>query len=147
MKIDKTVTSQVSMSTAFSFLADFANTEQWDPGTMRTVRVSGDGGVGTTYANTSRFLGRDTELTYVVTSYEPDVRIVLRGENKTVVAHDTMTFSPTGDGGTSVRYEAEFLMKGWSRLIAPLLAPAFARLGKNGAKQMKDALDRLESLD
>lgn len=146
MKIDKMVTGPVPVSTAFAFLADFTNTEKWDPGTVRTVRVSGDGDVGTTYANTSQFLGRETELTYVVTEYEPEVRIVLRGENKTVVAHDTMSFAPTADGGTSVRYQAEFLMKGWARLIGPLLTPAFAQLGKKGAKQMNEALNRLGSV-
>ncbi len=46
----------------FAYLADFTHTEEWDPGTVRTHRVSGDGGVGTTYANTSRFLGRETDL-------------------------------------------------------------------------------------
>ena len=143
MKIDKMVTGPVPVPTAFAYLADFTNTEQWDPGTVRTARVSGDGGVGTTYANTSKFLGRETESTYVVTEYEPGVRIVLRGENKTVVAHDTMSFAPTADGGTSVRYQAEFLMKGWARIIGPLLTPAFARLGRKGATQMHEALDRL----
>ena len=50
---------------------------------------------------------------------------------------------PTADGGTSVRYQAEFLMKGWARIIGPLLTPAFARLGRKGATQMHEALDRL----
>jgi uncharacterized protein YndB with AHSA1/START domain len=143
MRIDRTVETSAPTAQVFDFLADFTNTEHWDPGTVRTDRVSGDGGVGTTYANTSRFLGRTTELTYVVKAYEPGTRIVLRGENKTVVAHDTMTFVSTATGGTSVRYVAEFDLKGMTKIVAPLLAPAFTRLGDTASEQMRETLDRL----
>lgn len=144
MKIDRTVETSAPTAEVFDFLADFTTTEQWDPGTVSTERVSGDGGVGTTYANTSRFLGRTTDLTYVVKAYEPGTRIVLRGENKTVVAHDTMTFAPTATGGTSVRYVAEFEMKGIARIVAPLLKPAFARLGDTASAQLRSTLGRLD---
>lgn len=143
MRIDRTVETSTPASEVFDFLADFTNTEQWDPGTVRTQRISGDGGVGTAYANTSRFLGRNTDLTYVVETYEPGKRIVLRGENKTVVAHDTMTFVPTATGGTSVRYVAEFELKGMAKMVAPLLTPAFTRLGDDASDQMRATLDRL----
>ena len=89
---------------------------EWDPGTVRTTRESGDGGVGTTYHNVSRFLGRATELTYVVTEHEPPVLLRLRGENKTVVAHDTMTLVETPTGGTELTYRAEFSSRGWPGL-------------------------------
>lgn len=146
MKIDKTVQTTAPVDQVFAFLADFTTTEQWDPGTVRTRRVSGDGGEGTTYANTSRFLGRETELTYVVTEHRPNERISLRGENKTVIAHDTMTITASADG-TQVRYEADFQLKGWARLTAPFLAPAFAKLGNDGAREMHKVLDRLASVD
>ena len=45
---------------------NFTTTTDWDPGTVTTVRLHGNGGVGTTYLNTSTFLGRTTQLTYVV---------------------------------------------------------------------------------
>ncbi|MET8521018.1 SRPBCC family protein [Nocardioides sp. NBC_00163] len=143
MRIDRTVETSAPTAQVFDFLADFTNTEEWDPGTVRTDRISGDGGVGTAYANTSRFLGRNTDLTYVVEVYEPGARVVLRGENKTVVAHDTMTFLPTATGGTSVRYVAEFELKGMARMVAPLLTPAFTRLGDSASEQMRTTLDRL----
>lgn len=143
MRIDRTVETSAPTSEVFAFLADFTTTEQWDPGTVRTERISGDGGVGTAYANTSRFLGRNTDLTYVVEAYEPGARVALRGENKTVVAHDTMTFVPTATGGTSVRYVADFELKGMARMVAPLLTPAFTRLGDKASDQMRATLDRL----
>ena len=41
---------------------------------------------------------------------------------------DTMTFQPVGSG-TELTYTADFTLKGLSRFVAPLLKPAFERLG------------------
>jgi len=144
MKIERTVTVDVPVSAAFDFLADFTTTTQWDPGTVSTVRMEGDGGVGTTYRNTSKFLGRETSLTYVVEERVPDARIRLRGENKTVISVDTMTFGRAA-AGTEVTYTAQFTFKGLSRLVAPLLKPAFTRLGDEAEVGLRSALEGLTS--
>jgi uncharacterized protein YndB with AHSA1/START domain len=124
----------------FAYLHDFTNTEEWDPGTQRTTLESGDGGVGTRYHNVSKFLGRETELTYVVEEAEAPRQLRLRGENSTVVSSDTMTLAPTGNGGTELTYRAEFTFKGASRLVAPLLRPALRRLGDGAEKGLRAAL-------
>lgn len=124
--IERRVRVERPLSRVFTYLSDFTTTNEWDPGTVETVRTGGDGGVGTTYHNTSRFLGRTTSLTYVVERLEPDRLVALRGENKTVLAHDTMTLRAV-DRGTEVTYRAEFALKGLARFAAPLLAPAFKK--------------------
>jgi len=139
MRIRRTVTAGVPLTRAFAYLTDFTTTTEWDPGTVSTVRLSGDGGVGTAYRNTSRFLGRTTELTYVVDELVPDERIRLRGENSTVISVDTMAFRSTGSG-TEVTYTADFTFKGVSRLLAPLLTPAFVRLGDEAEVGLREAL-------
>ena len=126
----------------FGYLTDFTTTTDWDPGTVTTVRRHGNGGVGTTYLNTSTFLGRTTQLTYIVREYIPGQRIRLRGENKTVIAVDTLTFRPV-TSGTEVTYAAEFTFKGPSRILAPLLKAAFERLGNEAEAGMRNALNRL----
>ena len=68
--LERTVTVDKPIDRVYAFLSDFTTSEQWDAGTVSTTRVSGDGGVGTTYRNVSRFLGRDTELTYVITDLD-----------------------------------------------------------------------------
>lgn len=140
--IERTVHVDRSLSRVFDYLSDFTTTEEWDPGTVRTVRVKGDGGVGTEYLNTSRFAGRETQLTYVVERFEPGRALALRGENRTVVAHDTMTFRDTATG-CEVTYVAEFELKGLARFAAPLLAGAFKRLGDEAERGLRDALERL----
>ena len=74
--------------------------------------------------------------------FVPGQRIRLRGENKTVIAIDTLTFRPVASG-TEVTYAAEFTFKGPSRIVAPLLKPAFERLGNEAEAGMRKALDRL----
>ena len=140
MKVTRTVTVDRPAAEVFAYLSDFTTTTEWDPGTVRTTRESGDGGVGTRYHNVSRFLGRTTELIYVVTQHHAPRRLALRGENSSVVAHDTLTFEPLGAARTRVTYEADFAFRGWIRLFAPLTAPAFRRLGDRAEEGMRAAL-------
>jgi len=78
----------------------------------------------------------------VVQELVPNQRIALRGENATVIAHDTMTFREVA-GGTEVTYTADFTFKGMTRFIAPLLRPAFVRLFNEAEAGMAAALTRL----
>lgn len=143
MIITRTVTVDRPVGAVFDYVSDFTTTTEWDPGTTGTIRVAGDGGAGTTYRNTSRFLGRTTELTYVVLERAPRERISLRGENATVVALDTMTLRQLEPGRTELTYRAEFTFKGAWRLVAPLLAPAFRRLGEQAEAGLSRALNAL----
>ena len=142
MRLQKTVVADKPLDVVFDYLSDFTTTTEWDPGTVATVNRHGDGGVGTAYLNTSAFLGRQTQLTYIVREFVPGKRIRLQGENKTVTAVDTMTFRGV-EGGTEVTYTAEFTFKGPSRLLAPLLKPAFERLGNEAEAGMRKALNHL----
>jgi len=142
MRLTRTVTTAKPLDKVFAYLSDFTTTTEWDPGTVVTVKRHGDGGVGTTYLNTSKFLGRETQLTYIVHDFIPGRRVQLYGENKTVIAIDTMTFRTVG-AATEVTYTAEFTFKGPSRLLAPLLRNAFGRLGTEAEIGMRQALNRL----
>ncbi|MEP6761530.1 MAG: SRPBCC family protein [Sporichthyaceae bacterium] len=142
MRLRRTVTVDKPLERVFQYLSDFTTTTYWDPGTVNTVRVTGNGNVGTEYLNTSSFAGRQTQLTYVLQELVPNRRIALRGENATVIAHDTMTFRPVGTG-TEVTYTADFTFKGIARIVAPFLRPAFARLGNEAEAGMAQALGRL----
>ena len=142
MELRRIVTVATALDKVFAYLADFTTTTEWDPGTVTTIRTTGDGTVGTEYLNTSTFAGRTTQLNYVVQELVPNQRISLRGENTTVIAHDTMTFRQT-ENGTEVTYTADFAFKGVARLLAPLLRAAFNRLGDRAQTGMTAALTRL----
>ena len=142
MKLQRQVLTPADPGRVFGYLSDFTTTGEWDPGTVVTDLVSGDGGVGTTYRNVSRFLGRETELTYTVVEHVSPTRFALRGENSTVLAHDTMEIEAR-DAGTLVTYTADFEFKGAARFLAPLLRPALTRLGDRAEEGLADALGRL----
>ena len=142
MRLQRTVVTGQPLAKVFAYLSDFTTTTDWDPGTVATVKERGDGGVGTTYINTSEFLGRTTELRYAVKEFVPGQRIRLCGENKTLISVDTMTFRQAGTG-TEVTYTADFAFKGAARYLAPLLRPALARLGDRAETGMRQALSRL----
>ena len=140
--IERVVTVEKSVESVFAYLSDFETTAEWDPGTVSTVKLEGDGGPGTKYQNTSSFAGRETELEYVVQQREASRVFQLRGENKTVSALDTMTFRAT-DGGTEVTYRAEFEFRGVTRLIEPLFKSQFKKLGDEAEAGLREALLKL----
>lgn len=142
VKLFRTVVAEKPLRAVFDYLSDFTSTTEWDPGTVSTVRQQGDGDVGTTYLNTSRFLHRKTQLTYVVEEFVDQQFIRLRGENRTVISIDSLTFRAVGSA-TEVTYAAEFTFKGLARLTAPLLTRALERLGDQAATGMREALNRL----
>jgi len=142
MRLQRTVVVDKPLNEVFAYLSDFTTTTEWDPGTVTTVQDRGDGGIGTTYLNTSAFLGRKTQLTYVVRELVPGERIRLQGENQTVIATDTMSFREVKTG-TEVTYAAEFTFKGPARFVAPLLRPALERLGNQAEAGLREALSRL----
>jgi carbon monoxide dehydrogenase subunit G len=121
MHVERTFTVPRPIGAVFAYLADFAHTEQWDPGTVSTRRTGGDGGVGTTYANTSEFLGRRVELTYETTTHDPDRELRFRGTNKSATATDWLRLRPVSDQATEIHYRADFEFRGVARLAAPLV--------------------------
>lgn len=139
MIVSRRVGVTADQEKVFGYLSDFTTTTEWDPATVETVLVSGDGGIGTRYRNRSRFMGRTTELTYVVTEREAPRVITLRGENGALVATDTITVEPA-EPGSDVTYRAEFAFKGPWRLVAPLLRPALRRLGDQAEVGLRTTL-------
>jgi len=142
MKFVRTVTVQQPLDRVFAYLRDFTTTMEWDPATVRTTRITGDGGVGTEYLNVSQFLGREAEVRYIVTELVPHRRFALRGENQSLVAHDEMTLVGSPEH-TTVTYAATFVPKGLMRLATPLLSLALGRLVDRGAAGLEQALQRI----
>ena len=121
MHVERTFSVPRPITEVFAFFSDFTTTNEWDPGTRSTVRVSGDGGLGTTYTNVSEFMGRTVELTYETVTYVEPTRVQFRGRNGGTTATDSMTLTALPDGGTSVHYRADFEFPFLIRLVAPFV--------------------------
>jgi carbon monoxide dehydrogenase subunit G len=142
MFVERTFTVARPVEPVFDYLSDFTHTFDWDPGTVETTRVSGDGGVGTTYANTSEFMGRTTELEYETIALERPGRLQFRGRNDAVIATDTLTLTPTADGtATEIHYRADFVFSTLVNLVAPFVVrPKLEKLADATVDQLSRTL-------
>ena len=141
--VERTVTVNKPRDVVWAYLSDFRTTEEWDPPTVSTERTSGDGGVGTTYHNVSKFMGKETEVDYVVVDYVDGERLQLKGDAGSLDLLDTITVVSTATGGTEVTYHAEFSPHGAAKLVEPLMPAALKVLADKVAKSMQDSLESL----
>ena len=139
-----TIESTWSPQAAFDYLSDFGNTRHWDPSVARTRKLDGGPvGYGSAFLVVTRFRGREVELQYRVTEYQPDERVVMTAETPWLRSVDEITFEPAGAGsGTRVTYNAALTLKGPYRLADPLLQRAFNRLGDAAAAGLERELNR-----
>ncbi|MER5890306.1 SRPBCC family protein [Streptomyces sp. NPDC001941] len=122
-----------------AYLADFAHTVHWDPGTRECRRIGeGPVEVGARWLNTSTFRGRTTRLTYVLERQEPG-RLTFTGRNKTATTTDDLHFGAEG-GGTRITYQATISFHGLARLAEPVLKREFERLGDEITQTLPAAL-------
>lgn len=140
MHVERTFTVPQPPDAVFAYLGDFTNTNEWDPGTVTTTRTSGDGGVGTTYANTSEFMGRKVELTYETVVHDRPTKVQFRGTNKSATTLDTMSFTASG-AGTEIHYRADFDLGTLLNLVAPLfIRGKLEKLADETVEQIQRAL-------
>ena len=139
-RLHERVETTLPVDDTFAFVADFANSPEWDPNTVSSERLdAGPVGVGASYELRVRQGGRAVPMTYRVTTWEPGRRVVLEGEGSNVRARDEIRFEATATG-TRVDYTADIRLTGWMRLVEPFAGGAFERLGTDAAAGMDRAL-------
>src|SRR4051794_41968296 len=103
----RTFTTTAAPDRVHTFLADFENAEEWDPGTVECTRVDGDGGGGTRYRNVSSFLGRKTTVDYVTRELTAPSFVHFEGTNQQFTRPHPITL-PAPGGGTQGPPHAAF---------------------------------------
>lgn len=142
MYVERTFTVARPAEAVFDYLSDFSHTEQWDPGTVSTVRTSGDGGVGTVYRNISQFMGRRVELDYTAVVLDRPTELRFRGDGPGAQTTDLLRLRRVAEGATEIHYRAEFEFSSRAvRLLAPLvLGRKLERLADETVEQLTAAL-------
>lgn len=124
----------------FAYVADFSNTEEWDPGIVAARQTSPDPvQEGSTFELVARFMGRDLETTYRMTEYEPPHRVVLVGGTDNFESTDVITVTPA-DSGVTIDYKAVFELKGLLRFVEPLFRGSFNSLADKAVAGLKQTL-------
>ena len=98
--------------------------------------------VGTVVAFVARFLGRRLAYDYEFVELVPRERLVMRTAQGPFPMETTYTWAPTSSGGTHMTLRNRGDPSGFSRLLAPLMAPAMRRANRKDLSKLKSILER-----
>ena len=126
----------------FAFSADPNNDALWLSSTLETEQTSeGPMGVGATFRNTTKFLGRRFDTTYEVTESEPPHKRCFRVTSGPVPGEVCYVFEPGEGGSTRFTQNFEAEVGGFFRLAEPLVARAIRRQMEADMATLKDLLE------
>jgi uncharacterized protein YndB with AHSA1/START domain len=101
----------------FAYVADGEKCRQWRPGVIDIKRVSGNGSVGTRYAQGVRGpMGRRIAADYEITVYEPDRRIEFQTVAGPARPHGRYDLEPAGTG-TKLTFSLDANLSGLRGLL------------------------------
>lgn len=105
----------------FAFVADLSNNPRWQQGQESCIWTSPPPiGVGSTYDQRARFLGREIVSSFEVVEYEPDRRIRIRTVDGPMPMDITREVDPLDEDGARVRAIIRGGPTGLLRLLDPL---------------------------
>jgi carbon monoxide dehydrogenase subunit G len=140
-RLNERIETALPIEEAFAYLADFANSQEWDPGVARAERIGGPGdiGVGTRFRLGVRQRARVVPMEYRITDFDRPHRVVLAGSGSGITAVDELLFQRSGNG-TIVSYAADIRLGGLLRLIQPFLGGTFRRIAADAAAGIQSTL-------
>ena len=140
-RLTETIETTLPIEATFAYLADFANSREWDPGVATAERTGNEPiGVGTSYRLGVRVGNRVRPMEYTVSTFDPLRRVVLVGSGSGVSAVDTIEFARTPTG-TRVDYTADINLRGVMRLVQPFIGGTFAKIAQDAAGGIQHQLD------
>ncbi len=144
---EHTVVIERPIEEVFAFATDPNNDTLWQSTTLETEQTSeGPVGVGTTFRDTSKFLGRRIESTYEVTENEPPHRQCVRITSGPIPGSGCYLFEPADDGSTRFTQNFEADVGGFFRLAEPLVGRAIRRQMEADMATLKDLLEAGETV-
>jgi uncharacterized protein YndB with AHSA1/START domain len=125
----------------FAVLSDFSNGSKWSSGQAEPAVRTSDGpiGVGSTWHDVSKIIGRRFEADIEFTEFEPNRKIVFTS-TKPFPFTSTVTFEPTA-GGTRVVQTIQAEPGGFFKLAEPLVVTMSKRQLQNDLDNLRDLMD------
>lgn len=125
-----------------AYLANLSHAEQWDPATVRCIRVGvGPIQTGARWFRESKIGHVRLGLTYTLEELS-ETRVAFTGRRGGVVSIEAIDISPSGAGST-VSYENRIDLEGAARLAVPLAKPLLGRAGVDRERRMASILNSL----
>jgi uncharacterized protein YndB with AHSA1/START domain len=102
--------------------------------------------VGSLVTFVARFLGRRLEYTYEIAELVPGERLVMRTQEGPFPMETTYTWTAESDASTHMTLRNRGEPAGFSKLVAPLMAPAMRRANNKDLRALKALLERADDL-
>jgi uncharacterized protein YndB with AHSA1/START domain len=136
------ITIERPVEYVFAVLTDVTKTGRWYPADVEEWWVTPPPhGIGSVRRARVKVMGRPSENDAVVTAYDPPRHAAMKGLSTSTPFVATLDFAPAS-GGTHVRVETRFPLRGLMRFIGPLFIPRYERGWEDGlqaAKRMMEA--------
>jgi uncharacterized membrane protein len=143
MSVD--VVSQVTIARppgeVAAFAADPANAPSWYSRISSVEMLGPAVAEGSRIRFIARFMGRRLDYVYEITDLVPGERMTMRTAEGPFAMETTYTWAPDGEGTLmTLRNRGE--PAGFSRLAAPLIAPAMRRANRQDLEALKRLLEQ-----
>lgn len=134
------IESPKTVEEAFDYMVDFRRAVEWDENTKSVKLLEGDPSEpGARYEVVTGFGGRDLTLVYETVEVERPGRVVFESSTGMAKIRDTITFDQAG-AGSRVAYDANISPNGLAKLLDPVFALIFKRVGDRAAASLRSAL-------
>lgn len=137
------ITTSASVDQAFAYLAQFDNTQHWDPGVSSAHALTeGPPALGSRFAVTVELGAGPEELAYEIVEFDSPHRVVLVADGSKFVSHDEISIAASGSG-SEVTYQAKLTLKGLMKIGAPFAGRALRTAGDAAVAGLERELARL----
>ncbi len=125
-----------------AFSADIDNTPLWYKNIKQVEwKTERPLAVGSQIAFVAQFLGRRLAYTYEVVAFDPGERLILRTPEGPFPMETSYHWATAAGEGTRMTIRNRGLPRGFSRLIAPLMARAVRRANRKDLALLKEILE------
>ena len=144
IRIETTVEINKSSAEVFAYISNFENNPQWQAGQISCQFTSeGPLGVGSTYDQVAKFLGRVIVSTFEVLEFEPNQKVKASSTSGSFPITFTRMVEPK-DGGALVTAVIEGDASGFFKLAEPLLKIMVQRSVDADYRKLKQILEGAE---
>jgi uncharacterized membrane protein len=125
-----------------AYAADPSNAPEWyDNIESVEWKSAASVSVGSKAAFVAKFLGRRLEYTYELVDVAPGERLVMRTAQGPFPMETTYTWSSTTEDATRMTLRNRGEPRGFSSLVAPVMAPAMRRANRKDLAKLKTILE------
>ena len=97
--------------------------------------------IGSQVAFVAKFLGRRLSYTYAILDFVPGDRLVMRTAQGPFPMETTYRWTPVDDGTTTMTLRNTGQPAGFSKLLAPFMAPAIRRANRKDLANLRRVLE------